>query len=156
MRGKRRLTASHCGEWRYWWQGWKTTRPARRLLDEGAVGEGRRADVAEVQRLRFQYVLGAGADARGGEEGAGGLAVGGRQVGHRDDLDLAPQVRVLRPLRRVAVERDVPGAEERTPQRQCHPPSRPTRVKTSSRIPRDVSASSRAMERAGLMRKWGL
>src|SRR5438093_256270 len=29
MRGSRRPTASHCGEWRYWWHGWKTTRPAR-------------------------------------------------------------------------------------------------------------------------------
>src|SRR2546422_5771 len=87
--------------------------PRRRLLDQRPVRRGRRADVAEIQRLPLQQLLGAVVGGGGREEGARRFQVRRREVRQGDDLDLLPEALVPHPLRRVPAQRDVAGSEQR-------------------------------------------
>jgi hypothetical protein len=120
------------------------------------VRERRRAHVDEVERLAGQQLFGLLVEVHARERLPGGVQVGPRQVGGRYDLDLLPERSVARPLRRVAAQRYVAGAQQGASQLQRQPPSRASRAKASSRMPSATSAVASSMVSGGFTRNDGL
>ena len=184
IRGSRRETACHWGEWWYWWQGTKTI-PARahgarrspprppasrrdrllaqhvdaargRLLDQRPVSEGRRADVAEVERSRGRAAPSAlVVEPRRGKElpcrGSGSRARGRRRRRSRPRPRAGP-----RPLRRVAAQARC--CRRRAAPRAASPPvslgaTQARRPRRGSRVRRPPVASS--IVSGGFTRKRG-
>ena len=83
-----------------------------RALDQHAMRGRGGADVAEVEILALEQLLGRLVLARARQSRTGPLQVGEGHVGHAHDLHVLAKPLVARPLRNVAAQGDVAGADE--------------------------------------------
>ena len=127
-----------------------------RRLDERAVAERWRADVAEVELFAGEQLLGALVEAHPGEGRRGRRAVLRGEVGRRHDPRRAREAGGARPLGDVPPQGDVPRAQKGAPQRHFHAPEAASSSKVSSRMARAFAAVPSSIVRDGFTRKEGL